>query len=272
MKRIFFVLVIMFLGLACVAEAIDQSLLLKLLELRRESYLTRRGEVSLDLVASYSQDYSLVPWYLTKNMTCNLSANLRLGISNRLEASLRLPFSLLVQDQFVTSWEAYRSSGMGDPTLAVEYEVLQERFNRPATYLTAGFRLPLGKSVYDDLGSNELALGSGHYAAHCGLSFLKSIDPCVVYWGAQYLWTFKRGEYDPEDVLSYNGGLGWSLNQRVNLSLGLSGSISAYHSASLSIGSTFVIDPAFYISPTVIMGLTEEEDDFLFSMGVSLRK
>jgi hypothetical protein len=266
------------------ALAIEQSLLLKLLELKRESYLAKRGEVALDLVLSYTQDYSVVPWYVVKSSSYNMNANIRLGISNRLEATLRLPFTSMLRDEFVGSWETYRAAGMRDPIVTFEYELLQERFNRPATYLVVGARLPLGRSSYDGLKSDELALGSGHYATNWGLSFLKSIDPCVVYWGLEYLWTLRRDDYDPADIISYNGGLAWSLNQQASLSLGISGAVvgedkrsgqpasTAYNTTALSIGTTFILSPNVYLNPTVMYGLTEEEDDFLFSFGLSMKK
>ena len=288
MKRFIGILIFICFYLACSVQAIEQSLLLKLLELKRESYLARRGEVILDLVSSYSQDHTVIPWKVINSSSYDLSATVRLGISNRLEAYLRLPFSSLFKEEFVTDWQRYRAVGMRDPTLGFEYELSQEKFNRPATYLTIGARLPLAKSSYDNLAEDELELGSGHYATNWGLSFLKSIDPCVIYWGLEYLWTFKKEKFDPADLINYYGGLGWSLNQQVSLNLGISGTVvgedkriisgveqvesSAYNLTGMSIGSTFVINPNFCISPTLVLGITDEENDFLFSLGLSFEK
>jgi len=270
------------------ALAIDQTLLLKLLELKRESYLNRRGELSIDITPVYSQDKSLVPWTITKNYNYNLNTNFRLGLSDRLEFSLLIPFTSMQKEQYVSAWETYRGAGMGDPRFNFQYEMLSEKMNRPATYLTGGLRLPLGKSYFDGLPANELAPGSGYYATTWGLSFLKSIDPTALFWGFDYQWTFPREDYNPADIMGYNIGLAWALNQSVSLSLGLSGAVvgedkqivngleqtlnPAYNITGLSIGSNVMVSSGLFLNPSVFFGLTDEESDLIFSMGMSLKR
>ena len=270
------------------ALAIDQTLLLKLLELKRESYLSRRGEFSLDLVGSYSQDKSIIPWSVTKTYYYNLNTTARLGLSDRLEVSLKVPFSSSLREVYISDWSTYRGSGVGDPSLNFQLEILSERINRPATYLTGGVRMPLARSSYDNPPPQEITFGSGHYALTGGLSFLKSIDPCALYWGLEYQWVAPRADFNPADNISYNMGLAWSLNQTVNLSLGMSGAVvgedqkvisgvetpisSAYNVFGLALGSNVVVSPGLFLNPNLYIGLADEDTDFIFSLGITLRK
>lgn len=283
-KLIGLICILLFTG---VSLAIDQTLLLKLLELKRESYLSRRGELSLDIAASYSQDKYLVPWSVTKSYYYNLNTTLRLGVSDRLEVNLKVPFSSSLKEVFVTDWVNYRGNGAGDPSFNFQLEILSERINRPATYLTGGVRMPLARSSYDNPPPNEIVFGSGHYALNGGLSFLKSIDPCALYWGLEYQWVAPRENFNPADSVSYNMGLAWSLNQAVSLSLGLSGAVvgedkrivsgmetpvsSAYNITGLSLGSNVVVSPGLFLNPNLYMGLADEDTDFVFSLGLTLR-
>lgn len=268
--------------------AIDQTLLLKLLELKRESYLNRRGELSIDITPVYSQDKSIVPWTITKNYNYNLNTNIRLGLSDRLELSVLVPYTTMQKEVFTNAWNTYRGAGMGDPRFTFQYEMLSEKVNRPATYLTGGLRLPMGKSYFDGVPVNELAPGSGYYATTWGLSFLKSIDPTALFWGFDYQWTFPRADYNPADILGYNLGLAWSLNQSVNLSLGLSGAVvgedrqvvngveqtlnPAYNISGLSVSSNVLVSSGVFVNPSIFFGLTDEESDFIFSLGMSLKR
>jgi hypothetical protein len=285
MKRRLVIIILFLFVLVLSAEAIEQSLLLKLLELKRESYISKRGELYADLAPSYTQDQSVIPWAITKNSSANLNLNMRLGMSNRLQASLQIPYSSLSRTIDTNTRQYYKGTGLGDPSLSFQYELLSEKINRPNVYLVWGNTFPLGKSSHNNLAADELPTGSGYFSSSLGFSFLKSIDPCVVYWGGDYQWVFRRGDYDPGDVISYNGGIGVSLNQNINLSLGVVGAVtredtqmvngveqtvsSSSNRTGLVIGSTIIFNPDFYLTPSIIIGATQEENDFLFSFGIT---
>lgn len=267
--------------------AISETLLFKLLELKRESYLSRRGELNLDIIPSYSQDTALVPWSITKSSVSSVGMNLRVGVSNRLEASLKIPYLVINRKVFVSSWESFRGSGIGDPSISTQFELLSERFNRPAVYLGLGATLPLTRSSFDNLSPREIAVGNGYALYDAGISFLKSSDPAVIYGGIDYQLSQKRGNYDPADVLNYNTGIGFALNQSVSVSIGISGAVvgeerqvvggietpvtSSYNHTALSLGVTLVFWKDLIFNPNVMIGLTEDETDFAFSFGVTKR-
>ncbi len=288
MKKPFYTFILLVICLACSAQAIEQSLLFKLLEIRRESYLQKPGEITLDITPYYVQDKALVPWSIIKSYSYNVNTSLRLGISHRLELSLKIPYSATFRETWVGSWESFHGSGAGDPSLSFQYEIIQEKYNRPAVYLIGGLTMPTAKSYLDKIAANEIPIGLGHYSTNWGLTFLKSLDPCVAYWGGEYRWIIKRENYDPADLLTIYGGVGWSLNQQVNISLAFNDTIagedklitdgaekvvsSAYNQASLCLGSTFIINPKFYINPSIILGMSDEESDYTFSLGFSFVK
>ena len=286
MKKVLSALLILFL-FESVSLAISETLLFKLLELKRESYLSRRGELNLDIIPSYSQDTALVPWSITKGSVSSVAMNLRFGLSNRLEASLKIPYLAINRKVFISSWESFQGLGIGDPSISTQFELLSESINRPAVYLGLGATLPLTRSTFDDHLPSEIAVGNGYALYDAGLSFLKSLDPAVVYGGIDYQLSQKRGNYDPADALNYNAGIGFALNQSVSLSIGLSGAVvgearqvtggvdttltSSYNHTALSLGVTLVFWKDLIFNPTVLIGLTEDENDFTFSFGVTKR-
>lgn len=286
MKKL--IVLLLMLGLSSFAAlAIDQSLLLKLLELKRISYLAKRGELNFDLVPSYNQDSSVVPWSITKNTTTAVDLGLRLGLSSKVEAGVKIPYNTINRKVYASGWESQRGAGFGDPSFSLQLEFLPETYNRPAAYLNLGATLPMAKSSFDVLPAGEIATGNGYFSFNSGISLLKSIDPVVVYGGVGYQMNLRRGNYSAGNSINYNAGLGWSLNESANLSLGISGGIvgedkqiiggaeqpvsTGYNHTALSLGSTFIMSRDLFVTPTVSVGLTDEETDFVFSFGVTTK-
>lgn len=248
-------------------QAIDQALLMNLLQLKQESYLSKKGELFLDIIPTYSQDESIVPWSITKFASYGFGLNFRLGLTNRLEAALKLPYSSSFKSVYTSKWDSSSCSGLSDPSLSFRYELQTESFEKPSVYLSLTGTLPLSYNL--------------------GWSFLKSIDPVVVYGGLDYQLNLGRDSYKPGDQIIYNGGLSFALNQQISLSLGLAGAYvtcdrnvvngvdqpvsSAYNRVGLNLGPTFVISPDLTINPNIFYGLTKEETDFVFSFSLTRR-
>jgi hypothetical protein len=275
-KKIIIVLLLTILT-AGAARAINQALLLKLLELERESYLSKRGEINLDLTPAYTQDSLLVPWALTQSSLYSCGIGLRVGLSNRVELSLRQPYYYESKKTYTGSWSKMSGSGWGDTSLSLQLQILPESYNNPSTYLNFGASLPTARSQFSGLAPSEIAFGTGYFSCSTGLSFIKSIDPTVLYCGFDYQTNIKRDGYDPADTFSYNGGIGVAINQAVNLSFGLGGAVvgddaifgPAYQRAAASIGATIIIDNDFYLSPLLSIGLTPEENDYAFTFSLT---
>ena len=270
--------------------AIEQTLWLRLLELQKESYLAKKGEWRLSYGVGYGQDlinYPAINAY-AYSTSYNLPLSLSYGLTPRLELSVRSSFSTTrkkVSILNVDSW--YYAGGVGDTRLLAQYEWSAEKINRPQINVTIGLKIPTAPSPYDNLQPDQLPVGNGELASIIGITFLKSSDPCVLYWGGEYEYNWGRDDFKSGDAIRYFGGLSAALNSQINLSLGLSGAVlredqvieggrartvfgaEAKNRTGLTIGTTYIVDPKFFIEPSVIVGLTDEEEDFSFSLGLT---
>lgn len=172
------------------------------------------------------------------------TASLRYGISDRLEAEVRLPYLYrndrieVVQqrDEGIVRQIALREDGFGDAEFSLRYQFNRPVGQKPIFVGTLRVKSDTGKGPfevgYDEFGvATGLATGSGFWAVQPGVNFLMPSDPAVIYGGAAYLYHIPRdvnkmvgevliGRVDPGDAVSANIGFGFALNPRFSFSLG----------------------------------------------------
>jgi hypothetical protein len=239
--------------------------------------LTPHGKIVLEpsLQFGYSSSnrialvgYTVIPALLiglidvreTKRNTVTAALTGRIGVTNRLEAELKLPYvyrsdSAVSRELFTgTAVErVFDSSGRaaGDAEYALRYQFNDGGVDKP--YFIGGFRFKsrTGRdpfSVVTDcskrcIGENvtgtglplELPTGSGFYSVQPSLTWLFPSDPAVFFGSVSYLHNFKRrdvsrlvlggerefiGEIAPGGVFGFNFGFGLALNDKASFSLG----------------------------------------------------
>lgn len=172
------------------------------------------------------------------------TASLRYGISDRLEAEIRVPYLYrndrieVVQqrDEGIVRSIALRENGIGDAEFSLRYQFNRPVGQKPIFVGTLRVKSDTGKGPfevgYDEFGvATGLATGSGFWAVQPGLNFLMPSDPAVIYGGVAYLYHIPRnvnelvgdvmiGRVDPGDAVSANIGFGFALNPRFSFSLG----------------------------------------------------
>ncbi|NYF34068.1 transporter [Sphingopyxis sp. JAI108] len=172
------------------------------------------------------------------------TASLRYGITDRLEAEVRLPYLYrndrieVVQqrDEGIVRQIKLREDGIGDAEFSLRYQFNRPVGQKPIFVGTLRVKSDTGKGPfeigYDEFGvATGLATGSGFWAVQPGLNFLMPSDPAVIYGGAAYLYHIPRdvnelvgdvliGRVDPGDAISANIGFGFALNPRFSFSLG----------------------------------------------------
>lgn len=172
------------------------------------------------------------------------TASLRYGISDRLEAEVRLPYLYrndrieVVQqrDEGIVRQIALREDGIGDAEFSLRYQFNRPVGQKPIFVGSLRVKSDTGKGPfeigYDEFGvATGLATGSGFWAVQPGLNFLMPSDPAVLYGGMAYLYHIPRdvnalvgevliGRVDPGDAVSANIGFGFALNPRFSFSLG----------------------------------------------------
>jgi hypothetical protein len=172
------------------------------------------------------------------------TAALRYGITNRLEAEVRVPFLYrhdhqeVVQqrEQGIVRTLNQDGRGIGDAEFALRYQLNNPSGQHPIWVAELRAKSDTGKSPfginYDEYGVAEgLATGSGFWGVQPGISFLLPSDPVVLYGGASYLWQIPRdvnktvgtatiGHVHPGGAINASVGFGFALNPRFSFSLG----------------------------------------------------
>lgn len=172
----------------------------------------------------------------------------RLGVTNRLEFELKVPYVYRDDRQTavvpsVSSGEITRDldgSGIGDIELAVHYQLNNGRDGWPFFIANGRVKLTNGDGPFDisrnvDGIENELATGSGFYSFEPSITALFPSAPAVFFANAGYLINFEDdvdenigspaspiiiGNVDPGDAVRFSFGMAYSINERAAFTLG----------------------------------------------------
>lgn len=212
--------------------------------------------------------YTIIPALLiglvdvreVKRNTLTAALTGRWGLTNRLEAELRVPYvyrndASISREIFTgsASEQAFSSRGhaVGDVELALRYQLNQPSPDRPYLIGSLRFKTRTGKDPFEVVtdcitrcvgnttGTGlplDLPTGSGFYSLQPGLTWLMASDPAVFFGGISYTYNAGRknisrrvldgqqefiGTVKPGDVLGVNFGMGMALNDRSSFSIGM---------------------------------------------------
>jgi len=228
------------------------------------------------------------------------TANLgfRYGITNRLEFELNVPYLYRVDVIDITETEEpgrERSADydIGDVNVGLFAHLLRETTWRPDVILNLRAKSRTGQDPFE-ISGNELATGSGTWAASAGLTFVKTVDPAVMFFSSSYFVGIERDidltdspgreEFDPGDTFEYSLGLAFSLNERIAMTTSLQHRItnrskvdgdkllrSDANSATLFIGGSYRMNQWTTFNVSLGIGLNEDAPDFLLEMRIPWR-
>jgi hypothetical protein len=172
-------------------------------------------------------------------------ADVRYGITDRLEAELRVP--LIFSDDRATvlsqgpqgsaTQSIYISGkGLGDINLGARYQINDGADDWPIFVANARTNLDTGIGPFNikrnPAGIAEsVALGSGFLGLQGGFSVLKVTDPAVLYGSVNYVYQLPKninqtigsvavGEVDPSNSVNVTMGFGFAVNPDFSFSLG----------------------------------------------------
>lgn len=213
------------------------------------SQLALRGFLALDAIFLGNINVDNVKNHIT---TFDLST--RYGLTDRLELGLNVPFvyrsstyrSTGVDSGSNLSELTVDKAGLGDISASLSYRLLPETQTRPDVVVNLGVRAPTGTDPYgiatreDPTNTNltvpkELPTGNGVWAATTGASFLKTLDPAIVFANLGYTYNFKEsfddisassgnqpGDVELGDSIRAGFGTAFALNERLSLTLSYS--------------------------------------------------
>jgi hypothetical protein len=171
--------------------------------------------------------------------------NLRYGITSRLEAEVRLPFTwsddratILNQGPNGSATQSVylKDSGIGDVEFGARYQVNSGNDDWPVFVANARLKSNTGMGPFDiqrDAAgvAEQVALGSGFWAVSGGFSVLKISDPAVLFASVNYIYSIPKtinqnignvlvGRVEPGDSINTNLGFGFAINPEFSFSLG----------------------------------------------------
>lgn len=185
--------------------------------------------------------------------TLTFNATGRYSMTDRLQFDLSLPY--IYRDSTFSSVGAGFSTSavaeddvsngdIGDVSAGVYYRLFQESADSPDTVISFRVKAPTGKDPYGikfvevtDSGQNlnvptELPTGNGVWAATAGVSFIKTVDPAILFTNLGYTYNFERSfsdissdpgavtaaDIDLGDQFLLGAGIAFALNERMSLS------------------------------------------------------
>ncbi|QEM80825.1 transporter [Halomonas binhaiensis] len=209
--------------------------------------LALRGFLALDAIFLGELNLDNVESHIT-----TVEVNTRYGITDRLEASLNIPFVYRTTElesiggDLSTEQNTQANvseSGLGDVTATLAYRLLPETVERPDVVVSLGVRAPTGKDPYgidikpDPNNTNlnvpeELPTGNGVWGVTAGVSVLKTLDPAIVFANLGYTYNIEKdfddisggsgnqkAEVDLGDSITAGFGTAFALNERLSLAL-----------------------------------------------------
>lgn len=252
--------------------------------LRAEKVLFKPGEVQLEFGASYaheaetSQVSPSAPVFISRFASANFL--MRYGLAEDLEFDFGVPLVYTEQERDARPFDPTdfpftpkASVGFGDINWAFRYAAIHEDRGLPEVTLNVNAKA--------DTGDEDRLLGTGHWDVGTGVSLVKTIDPVVFFGSLGYTWTLEQGDVDPGDQVPYSIGMGFSLNDRVSLSMAMAGAAirrreingneisgSGLDINSLQFTTTVQLAKRVYVEPFVGFGLTDEAADFLVGINI----
>jgi Putative MetA-pathway of phenol degradation len=248
--------------------------------LRQEKVLIRRGELWLELDSFYSTDTRddfLVAGFTefgkVTTQVAETSLVARYGLLNNLELDVRAPFVWVSQeiDAGVTRLRN-EDYGLGDVTASLKYQVWREGPGTPDISLSLDGRAPT---------ATHSLLGAGQWGVGATIGLVKTLDPVVFFGRVGYLASIGDGGRDPGDVVAYQFGIGYSLNDRVSLTTQLAGGVvvnggenlqgSDRDFYSLQFSVTVLVTKHLYMEPFVSVGLSQNAPDVIVGLSLPYR-
>lgn len=172
----------------------------------------------------------------------------RYGITDRLEASVSVPYAYRHDSVNQTSVSSGGSTGrrdvegygLGDIDFGLQYQLTQGSESRPIITANLRAKAPTGKGPFDiEFGAggreSEIATGSGFWSIQPSVTAIQTMDPLVFYASVSYLANLgkdvnkviptsagdaKIGEVDPGDAIGVNFGGAFAITDNVSVSLG----------------------------------------------------
>jgi hypothetical protein len=223
----------------------------------------------------------------------------RYGLTDWLEAEITVPWIYREDDEVfgATGSEEIRrmsGDGLGDIQGGLFAQLLYEDREIPGAILNFRYRAPTGEDFSEvDLDARgrptELPVGSGFWSFAPGFTLVKTTDPAVLFFSANYYFNLEDdkdiyGTVDPGDIFEWSAGMAFALNERLALSLSFQHQIggrttqngdevlrSDLNAGTFFIGGSYTANHVTAFTFNLGVGVTDDAPDLTLEIRMPLR-
>lgn len=264
-------------------EPDDQAVDVRRLSLRRSVALLPAGEweweTGIRMLRDTSDPAAVLPGSARR---IDLPLALRAGVLRWLELSAEV--AMVSAEREWTQVEpdgtvlpgSDTESGLGDTRFGANVLLCAERAAWPEAVLSLSASAPTGSDPYAD--QLSAATGSGFWVWQGGVSFVRTSDPLVLFWGLSAAFydsaASPEGDIQPAPSFGYNFGLGFGINRDVSLTLAFEGAVqeelelagvaqpfTGTEPVSLLLGCTTRCARHLFLETSLRMGVTDDAPD-----------
>lgn len=193
--------------------------------------------------------------YSARQVTMPLSV--RAGLWPTAEGWLTVPFTYgKVREVSTNEYERYKEKfDIGDISFGLQQLVHAESENLPAISVSLGVSTPTGDKNYREpeaTWKDVLDNGSGHWSVTPGVSFVRTVDPAILFGGVSYQYSFKK------EIDGFSIKPGWALAGYMGVGFALNGKLSVGSQMSHAYYSEMKVDSV------IIKGSDYEPTDLSF--------
>ena len=233
--------------------------------------------------------------------------NLRYGLRDYLQLDVVIPY-IYRHDRMVVvetaTEKSIQTANIGDITFSLTWQPVREGRVKPAVLTSLGFKTKTGISPFLIDPVEDIPTGSGYYSLKLGFTFIKSVDPAVIFASLAYAYNIKEAgldtaviteqevyrfqAVDPGDTISASLGISYAITYNFSISFQLlqdytmdtyiwvNGEKRRSINSSLNLGMfKFNAGWAFSyrtgLNLGVAIGLTEDSPDYALEVRVPIR-
>ncbi len=231
----------------------------------------------------------------------------RYGLRDYLQLDVIVPYIYRHDRMVVVETGTERSiqtANIGDISFNLTYQPVREGRAKPAILTILGFKTKTGISPFTIDPIEDIPTGSGYYSVKFGFTFIKSVDPAVIFANISYAYNIKETgldtaviteqevyrfqAVDPGDTISASLGISYAITYNFSISFQLlqdytmdtyvwvNGEKRRSINSSTNLGM-FKFNAGWALSPRtglnlgVAIGLTEDSPDYSLEIRIPIR-
>lgn len=277
---------------AALADKDDADALRDLTVIRDQAVTVKQGGIDV----GFNMKYIRATTYMQFSRAFVGTGSIRYGVLPGVETSLTVPAYIATRSTQLTPFSTFTTDikAMGDVSGQVTASLFKETIDWPGVFGYVAVAAPTGPNPYwiepgqkpygQPINPLYFTQSSGHWNGTVGVTFLKTLEPIILFGGLSYTHYLKR-DYagaiiQPADRYGYNFGFGLAVSERTMIGASVQGIYqqnivmdgiprngTSSEAVILNLSLTQRISMGFYFEPSVGIGMTSDAPSATLSVG-----